>query len=585
MLPQRVIENPEIARLFEEIADCLELEGANRFRVRAYRNAGRLIRELRQPVAKLARGREEKLEELPGIGADLAGKIRTIVETGDLPLHLELCRRVPVGVREMMGVQGLGPKRAMLLNKKLGIASLKDLREAAARGRIHPLAGFGKKLEESIRSGLEGLEAATRRMLLSEAKPSVDALIARLRTASGAGPVEAAGSYRRRRETVGDIDILAVCARPGPVMERLASYEAVARILARGDTKMTVRLKNGLQVDLRVVPEESFGSAFQYFTGSKAHSIELRARALERKLKLNEYGVFRGARRIAGRTEEEVYAALGLPLIPPELREGRGEVALALAGRLPELVAVGDIKGDLHMHTTVTDGRDSLEDMVREARARGYEYVAITEHSKRVAMAHGLDAEGLRAHWRRISRLAAKTSGLTVLKGVEVDILDDGSLDLPNEVLREADWVIASLHYGQRQTQSRLTQRLVRAIRNPVVSAIGHPTGRLIGKRPPYDADFHEIFKAAADYGCVLELDGQPDRLDLDEINAAKAKEMGIPIVIDSDAHSVRQLDNIENGVDQARRAGLTATDVANTRPLAELRSLIHRRRGGSLSV
>lgn len=574
-----MIENPEIARLFEEIADCLELEGANVFRVRAYRDAARVVRELPQPAALLAR-EPEKLEELRGIGADLAGKIRTIVETGGLPLHRELRARVPPGLRDMMGVPGLGPKRAMTLNRKLGIASLEDLRKAASERRIRKLEGFGAKTEEAILSGLDALGGATRRVLLSEAKPYAEALVARLKEAPGAGAVEAAGSYRRRSETVGDLDLLAVCARPEPVMERLAAYDGVARVLARGETRMAVRLKNGLQVDLRVVPEEALGSALQYFTGSKAHGIELRARARALKLKLNEYGVFRGRRRVAGRTEEEVYAALGMPLIPPELREGRGEIGLALAGRLPELVTLADIRGDLHMHTTVTDGRDSLERMVEAAKARGYEYAAITDHSKRVTMAHGLDAAGLRAHWRRIDKLAARTSGLAVLKGVEVDILDDGALDLPDDVLREADWVVASLHYGQRQPRAQLTRRLVAAIKNPVVSAIGHPTGRLIGSRPAYDADLEEVFKAAADYGCALELDGQPQRLDLNDINAAAAKAKGIPIVVDSDAHSVPDLACMEYGVFQARRAGLTAADVANTRPFAELRELI-RRRGG----
>ncbi|MCR4296455.1 MAG: DNA polymerase/3'-5' exonuclease PolX [Elusimicrobia bacterium] len=574
------VENAEIARRFDEVADCLELEGANEFRVRAYWNAARVMRELPRPAARLARDGDGGLEGLPGIGKDLAGKIRTIVETGELPHHRELCRRVPAGLRAMMGVPGLGPKRAMILNKKLGIASPAQLKAAAAAGRIRALKGFGARTETAVLVGLADLEGSPRRILLSEAKPYAEALVAHLKGAPGATAVEAAGSYRRRRETVGDLDILAATARPRLVMERLASYDGVARVLARGGTKMTVRLKNGLQVDLRAVPAESFGAALQYFTGSKAHSIELRARAQTRKLKLSEYGVFHGARRVAGRDEADVYAALGLPLIPPELREGRGEVERALAGGLPSLVELGDIKGDLHMHTTVTDGRDGLEEMVEAAKARGYEYVAITEHSKRVTMARGLDAAGLRRHWRRIEKLAARTSGLAVLKGVEVDILDDGALDLPDDVLREADWVLASLHYGQRQPRERITRRLLAAIKNPVVSAIGHPTGRIIGKRPPYDADMEEVLKAAADHGCALELDGQPDRLDLNDVDAAAAKAKGIPIVVDSDAHSVHELGNMENGVFQARRAGLTAADVANTRPWAGLRRLIRRRAG-----
>ncbi|MBI4425455.1 MAG: DNA polymerase/3'-5' exonuclease PolX [Elusimicrobia bacterium] len=576
-----MIENPQIARIFDEIADCLELQDANPFRIRAYRNAARVLRDLPEPATAIAKESPKKLQELPGIGKDLAGKIRAIIETGDLPLHLQLCRKVPAGLRAMMGLPGLGPKRAMLLHRKLGIATLAELRLAAFERRIRDLKGFGEKTEEAILRGLDRLEREGRRVLWAEARPYAEALTARLEETRGVGRVEAAGSYRRRRETVGDLDVLAACADAGAVMDRLASYDGVGRVLARGPTQMSVRLTNGLQVDLRVVPEESFGAALQYFTGSKEHGIELRARALARKLKLNEYGVFRGRRRVAGRAEEEVYGALGLPWIPPELREGRGEVEAAAAGRLPSLVALADVKGDLHMHTTVTDGRDGLEAMAEGAKARGYEYVAITEHSKRVTMARGLDAAGLRKHWAAIDRLAARTPGLALLKGVEVDILDDGSLDLPDEVLREADWVLASLHYGQRQPRAQITRRLLRAIENPVVSAIGHPTGRLLGKRPAYDVDFERVLAAAAGHGCVLELDGQPDRLDLDDVHLIAAKGKGVPIVVDSDAHSVHELGNMEYGIFQARRGGLTPGDVLNTRPLSALRALRRSARAG----
>lgn len=573
-----MIENPEIARVFEEIADCLELVGGNPFRVRAYRNAARVVRDLQQPAAALA-GDPKKLEELRGIGKDLAGKIRALAATGKLPLHAELCRRVPEGLRALMGVPGLGPRRAMILHRELGIGSMEDLRKAVSGHRVRRLKGFGPKTEELISAGLGALEGAPRRVLLAEARPYAQALVGRLRRVPGAGPVETAGSYRRRKETVGDLDLLAACPKPDAVMDALASYEGVAMVAARGDTKMTARLKNGLQVDLRVVPEKSFGAALQYFTGSKAHGIEVRGRAQAAGLKLNEYGVFRGRHRLAGRTEREVYASLGLPWIPPELREGRGEVELALAGKLPSLVTLADIRGDLHMHTTATDGRDTLEDMVKAARARGYEYVAITDHSKRVTMAGGLDAEGLRGRFRRIERLAARTEGLAVLKGVEVDILDDGSLDLPDDVLREADWVVASLHYGQRQPREQLTRRIVRAIQHPLVCVIGHPSGRLIGKRPPCDLDFERVLGAAAEFGCALEVNGQPDRLDLDDVNAAAAKARGIPVVIDGDAHSVNELSNMELGVFQARRAGLSAAETLNSRDLRELRAYVARRR------
>jgi DNA polymerase (family 10) len=335
---------------------------------------------------------------------------------------------------------------------------------------------------------------------------------------------------------------------------------------------MSVRLRNGLQLDLRVVPEESYGAAVQYFTGSKDHSIQVRRRAQERGLKISEYGVFRGKRRVAGRTEQEVYKAVGLTWIPPELREARGEMEMAVEGRLPKLLELKDLKGDLHMHTTATDGRASLEDMVAAAQKRAYAYIAITDHSKRVAMAKGLDPRRLRQHWKAIDRLAGKIRGITLLKGVELDILEDGRMDLPDDVLKEADWVVASIHYGQTQPREKITQRLLNAVRNRYVHAIGHPTGRLIGKRKGYAVDLETVFKAAVDHGCLLELNGQPDRLDLDDVALAAAKKHGVGIVIDTDAHAVEELGFMEFGVFQARRAGLEAGDVANTRPLAEFR-------------
>jgi DNA polymerase (family 10) len=358
-------------------------------------------------------------------------------------------------------------------------------------------------------------------------------------------------------------------------MDQLASYEAVTQILARGPTKMTVRLRNGLQMDLRVVPEVSYGSALQYFTGSKAHGILLRRRALDRGLKINEYGVFRGKRRVAGRTEEEVYKAVDLPWIPPELREARGEIEKAQEGRLPQLLELSDLRGDLHMHTTVTDGRASLEEMVEAAKKRGYAYIAITDHSKRVTMARGLDAPRLRRHWKAIDKLAAKMKGITLLKGVELDILEDGSLDLPDDVLKEADWVVASIHYGQNQPRETITKRVLNAIRNPHVCAIGHPTGRLIGKRKGSEVDVDTVIKAAADHGCFLELNSQPSRLDLDDVALMAAKDRGVRIVVNTDAHSVEELAFMEFGVYQARRAGLEAADVVNTRRWAQLRKML----------
>jgi DNA polymerase (family 10) len=412
-------------------------------------------------------------------------------------------------------------------------------------------------------------------MHLADAQAYAEAIVQHLKKCPGVIEIDMAGSYRRRKETVGDLDILASCKNSGKLMDRLTDFEDVSGVLAHGDTKSSVRLRNGLQLDLRVVPEVSYGAALLYFTGSKQHNIVIRRLGIERGLKINEYGVFRGARRIAGRTEEEVYRAVGLPWIPPELREGRNEIELARAGKLPTLVELGDIRGDLHMHTTATDGRSTIEEMIRAAKGRGYKYIAITDHSKRVTMAKGLDAKRLRDHWRNIERASEGISGLTVLRGVELDILEDGNLDLPDSVLAEADWVVASIHYGQNQSEKQITRRILNAIRNPHVDAIGHPTGRLIGKRKPYALNLDEILKAAAEHGCMLEINGQPSRLDLDEIAAAAAKQHGVPIVLGTDAHSTEELRFMEYAVFQARRAGLEAGDIANTRSLARFRKLL----------
>lgn len=570
------MENPEVAQVFEEVADLLELQAANPFRVRAYRNAARILRDLSEPLAPKADD-PKSLETLAGIGKDLAEKITTILKTGDLPLRQELRSQVPLGLRELLNVPGLGPKRAQILHQKLKISSLESLRHAAEGHRIRTIEGFGAKTEEKILQSLDGLEEAGRRVYLAEAKVYADAVVRYLKATPGLDQIEVAGSFRRRLETIGDLDVLVTCSRCDTAMDRLADYEAVAEVLARGSTKMTVRLRNGLQVDLRVVPEKSYGAALQYFTGSKAHNILLRRLAQERGLKINEYGIFRGSRWLAGRTEDDVYDAVGLPWIPPELREARGEIELALEGRLPRLLELDDLRGDLHLHTTATDGRASLEEMVAAAKRRGHSYIAITDHSKRVTMARGLDAHRLRQHWQAIDKLAAKTRGITLLKGVELDILEDGALDLPDRVLKDADWVIASIHYGQRQPREQITRRLINAIRNPYVCAIGHPTGRLIGKRKGSDVDLETVLNAAADYGCLMELNSQPSRLDLDDVALLAAKERGVRIVIDTDAHAVEELGFLEFGVYQARRARLEARDVANTRSWTQVQKMLKR--------
>ncbi len=542
------MENPEVAQLFEEIADLLEIQNANPFRVRAYRNAARTVRDLAQPLKEMT-----ALDELPGIGKDLAEKITTILKTGDLPMRQELYGQVPKGLLELLKVPGLGPKKARALYEELQIDSLDKLRQAAEQHRISVLKGFGTKTEEKILQSLQHLAETGKRFYLAEAKVFADAVVRHLQQTPGVKHLEVAGSFRRRRETVADLDLLATCKEPGPVMDRLAEYEAVAEVMARGPTKMTVRLRNGLQMDLRVVPEESYGAALVYFTGSKAHNIVIRRMAQERDLKINEYGVFRDTKAVAGLTEADVYKTIDLPWIPPELREDRGEIALAQQGRLPKLLELNDLHGDLHMHTNATDGRASLEEMVEAAKKRGHDYIAITDHSKRVTMARGLDAHRLREQWKAIDKLVGTVNGITILKGVEMDILEDGRMDLPDDVLAEADWVIASIHYGQSQPRNKITKRLLNAIANPYVNVIGHPTGRLIGQRKGYDLDLDAVLKAAADHGCMMELNSQPSRLDLDDVALMAAKDRGIPIVISTDAHATEELSFLEFGVYQAR--------------------------------
>lgn len=562
------MENPEVAQIFDEVADLLELQSANPFRVRSYRNAARTIRDLPRPLGELVHDPSKKLTDLPGIGEDLAGKIATIVDTGDLPLRTELSRQVPRGLRDLLRLPGCGPKRVQSLHRQLGISSLADLGQAARRHAICELKGFGRTTEEKLLKAVDELQASERRLNLCEVQCYAETIAAYLCKSSSVEQVEVAGSFRRRKETVGDLDVLVSGGPVHEIMDHVEQLDGLAEVLARGKTKMTLRLKSGLQVDVRVVPPHSYGAALVYFTGSKQHNIELRKLGREKGLKINEYGVFRGSRRVAGRMEKEVYRSVGLSWIPPELREARGELDLARHGKLPTLIELADIRGDLHMHTTATDGRASIDEMVAGAKQRGYRYIAITDHSKRVTMARGLNGPRLRAHWAAIDNVSGKYKGIRVLKGVELDILEDGKLDLPDRVLQEADWVVASIHYGQNQLKQQITRRLVNAIRNPYVHAIGHPTGRLIGTRKPQQVDLDEVMKAAADYGCMLELNCQPSRLDLDDVAVAAAVKRGVMIVLGTDAHAVEELRFMQFGVYQARRGGLEAENVANTRSL-----------------
>ena len=568
--------NHEIAAAFDEIADLLEFQGANPFRTRAYRNAARRIHDLPESAEAIVHDPARSLTDVEGIGKDLAEKVATLVESGSLPMLEELRAQVPDSVMAILRVPGLGPKRAAQIFHDLGVATLDDLRTACRAHRVQGLKGFGAKIEAAILQGLDIASESQRRILWIEADQHVQEILGHMRRCRAVEQIAAAGSYRRGKETVGDLDFLVVTRDVAAVMDHLAGYGgAQASILARGETKMSLRLSAGVQVDLRAVPAASFGAALQYFTGSKEHNIVLRGRAKQKGLKINEYGVFRGDRRIAGESEEEVYAALGLPCFPPELREARREFDWADAGELPELVEPGDICGDLHMHSTWTDGTASIEEMAAAAKSRGLKYIAITDHSKRVSMVGGLDAKRVLEQWAGIDELNQRLHGITVLKGIEVDILERGGLDLPDEVLAQADWVVASVHYGQRQPRDQITRRVLDALANPHVACIAHPTGRMLLQRKPYEIDLDAVMKAAREHGKLLELNAHPSRLDLDDVACAAARSLGVPIAISTDAHHPDGLDMMRCGVQQARRGGLRAADVANSRTWRQLKKLL----------
>lgn len=564
------MDNHEVAKVLDETADMLEVAGENFFRVRAYRNAARSIRDQTAQVADLS---EEQIDEIPGIGADLAGKIAAIARTGDMPVHHELATKFPPQLLELKDVPGLGPKRLKLLIDLLEIRDRDDLEKAVKSEAIRKIRGFGPKIEERIRESLLRRETGqAKRMLYAEATRIAAQIGAHLKKCSAIREFEMAGSFRRRQETVGDLDIVAAAANSAEVMKHFTAFPGITKIIGSGETKTSVVLKGGLQVDLRVVPHKSFGAALTYFTGSKSHNVHLRRIAQARGLLLNEYGLFRDDAVVAGKTEDEIYRALGLPWIPPELREDRGEIEAAAAGKLPKLIERKDLRGDLHTHSLYTDGHASIEEMARQARESGLEYFAITDHSRRIAMSHGLDPERLHEQRREIDRIRKKLSGISLLQGIEVDILDDGELDLPTDALAELDWVVASVHYKLEQNPAEMTRRLIKAIRNPNVDVVGHPSGRLLGHREPSKFDFSEILRVAREEGCALEIDSQPDRLDLTDTASLAAKRAGVKLVISSDAHSTRDFDLLNYGVNQARRGWIETDDVLNTRLLKNLR-------------
>ena len=569
------VHNREIAEQFSHLADLLEIEGADAYRVRAYRQAAQTIAGLSESLADRAAAGED-LSALPHIGESLAEKIRTICETGHLPQLEEAEERLPAALSDLLEISGLGPKRVKALHQDLHIDNLQDLKQAVAEHRVRELSGFGAKSEQALADKLAQWQGPAERLPLIEAEEIARPLVHSLRGLDGVDQVTIAGSFRRRKETVGDLDILVTAAEGTSVMERFTGYDEVSEVVSQGETRATVLLRAGLQVDLRLVPAAAYGAALHYFTGAKAHNIAVRRLGVQRDLKINEYGVFRGDERVGGRTEQEVYDAVDLPFIEPELREDRGEIEAAQEDRLPALIGLDDIRGDLHAHTKASDGHDSLRQMAEAAAERGYAYLAITDHSQHVTVAHGLDPQRMAAQIDAVDALNEELDGrIRVLKAVELDILADGSLDLPDDVLERLDLCVCAVHHKLDLPRQKQTERILRALDSQHCHILAHPRGRLIGKRAGYELDLERVMRAAAERGCALEVNAQPKRLDLDDGDCRLAKELGVRIAISTDAHSQGNLDYMRFGVDQARRGWLTADDVINTRGLDDLLALL----------
>ncbi len=576
-MPKR-LSNPEIAGIFEKMSRVLALKGKDRFRILAYQKAAQSIRDLEQDLTDIAGA--GKLEEIPGIGKDLAGKIEEALQTGHILSCERECRNVPDSLLTLFEVRGLGPKTIALFHKHYHVEDVNDLKTLLASGKLQKKTGFGEKKLAGLSEAVDSWTAARQRMLLGLVLPTAESLLKQIRRLPSVQRAELAGSLRRGRETVGDVDLLVCSASPSQALQETSKLPAVTRVLAIGPTKASLLL-NDLQVDVRAIPPESYGAALQYFTGSKTHNTHLRAMARQCGLKLNEYGVFRGSRRLGGAEEEDVYRVLRMPWIAPELREDRGEIEAAQKSALPDLVELKDIRGDLHAHTTYSDGRSTASEMVERAASLGYEYIALSDHSPSERVARGLDLDRLAKKIAELHRIQKERSarGPRILLGTEVDILPDGRLDYPDEVLANFDVVIAAVHGNFKQTSAEMTKRVVRALENPYVNVLAHPTGRLIDKRPPIEFDFERAVFAAKQAGVALEIDGSPWRLDLNDILARAAHERGALLAVTADAHSTSQLSFMRFGVTQARRAWISEREIVNTWPWPKLQSWLTARR------
>ncbi|VUT24840.1 MAG: hypothetical protein MASP_00725 [Candidatus Methanolliviera sp. GoM_asphalt] len=562
------MKNKELAQIFNRMADALEFRGENPFKVGAYRKVARRLSDLSEDIEIIAK--EGRLCEVPGIGKAISKKIEEYLKTGEMKSYKDTLSSIPNGLLDLIEIQGIGPKTLGLIYSRLNVESMEELENVIRDGSLARLPGMGEKRVSNIQKSIEYFKKSEGRILLGTALPLIDEIINELKKA-GVKKVSPAGSFRRMRETVGDLDILAAGEDGGKVIKIFTELPIVERVLAAGKTKGSVLIKGGMQIDLRVVEESSYGSALQYFTGSKSHNIKLRKIAMKKGLKLNEYGVFRGDEKIAGRTEESVYATIDLPYIPPELREDRDEIAAAISGKLPKLVETEDIKGDLHVHSKYSDGTASLKEIALKSKKFGYDYVAVCDHSRSAKYARGLSIDDLIERNKEIDRLNGELEEITLLKGSEVDILPDGSLDYPDDLLKELDLVVAAIHQG---FEKNVTERMLSAMDNPNVDVIAHPTGRLISSREGYEVDLDKIIKRAKETKTALEINAYPDRLDLNDVNCRKAKEGGIKLSIGTDAHSLGMMRYMSLGVGVARRGWLEKEGVLNTFSSDKLRKL-----------